>query len=436
MSERFWLTGTTTPFTPATVKGSWAVSVGADIQYLGRKPSGSTGTSTINVGATTANRDVMLNRFISDGALNAKTLSGTVRWMIGYKESASGLNGFSHIHIWVTQGNTDTVRGTLLTDSIGTTALPLVATGLTEGSKTVSSVAVQAGDRLVVEVGYRASASSTTQNATINYGGTGTTDLSSGDVTPNLDPGWIEFSGADGIWSNPIGNLVDTFSSGTVPDSTKWTSSAGVSVTGGRARISTTTATPNFFSTGTAFEIQSSMAAAQVPTLPVAGGGSTVTFSMYLMAGPSVNTTNLEIMYSPVTGNLQFRNNVGSNDASPTNVTYSSSSHQWWRFRESGGSIFMETSPDGLTWTAQRTISTMSQWMLTGNHMLYFESSRSGGTADFGEVDNVNSLPTGGTYRTVNVWNGSAWVAKPLKVWNGTAWVQKPVKQWNGSTWR
>lgn len=35
----------------------------------------------------------------------------------------------------------------------------------------------------------------------------------------------------------------------------------------------------------------------------------------------------------------------------------------------------------------------------------------------------------------VKVWNGSAWVRKPLKVWNGSAWVQKPVKVWTGSAW-
>jgi hypothetical protein len=33
----------------------------------------------------------------------------------------------------------------------------------------------------------------------------------------------------------------------------------------------------------------------------------------------------------------------------------------------------------------------------------------------------------------VKVWNGSAWVAKPLKVWDGSAWNIKPVKHWNGS---
>ena len=33
------------------------------------------------------------------------------------------------------------------------------------------------------------------------------------------------------------------------------------------------------------------------------------------------------------------------------------------------------------------------------------------------------------------VWDGSAWVEKPVKVWDGSAWVQKPAKTWDGSAW-
>lgn len=35
----------------------------------------------------------------------------------------------------------------------------------------------------------------------------------------------------------------------------------------------------------------------------------------------------------------------------------------------------------------------------------------------------------------IKVWDGSAWVVKPVKVWNGSAWVEKPLKRWNGSAW-
>lgn len=35
----------------------------------------------------------------------------------------------------------------------------------------------------------------------------------------------------------------------------------------------------------------------------------------------------------------------------------------------------------------------------------------------------------------IKVYNGTAWVAKPMKVWNGAAWVVKPVKVYNGTAW-
>lgn len=40
--------------------------------------------------------------------------------------------------------------------------------------------------------------------------------------------------------------------------------------------------------------------------------------------------------------------------------------------------------------------------------------------------------PVGGL---INVYNGTAFVAKPVKVWNGSGWVAKPLKRWNGTSW-
>ena len=44
----------------------------------------------------------------------------------------------------------------------------------------------------------------------------------------------------------------------------------------------------------------------------------------------------------------------------------------------------------------------------------------------------LEDAPAGGLMK---VWNGSAWVEKPVKVWDGAAWNIKPVKHWNGSAW-
>lgn len=48
----------------------------------------------------------------------------------------------------------------------------------------------------------------------------------------------------------------------------------------------------------------------------------------------------------------------------------------------------------------------------------------------------IGKVPTIiGSTGQIKVWNGSAFVAKPVKVWNGSSWGVKPVKRWNGSAW-
>lgn len=62
--------------------------------------------------------------------------------------------------------------------------------------------------------------------------------------------------------------------------------------------------------------------------------------------------------------------------------------------------------------------------------------SISGGSTSANASATLALRPAGtGTTGRMKVWNGSAWVAKPVKVWNGSAWVTKPAKVWNGSAW-
>lgn len=50
-------------------------------------------------------------------------------------------------------------------------------------------------------------------------------------------------------------------------------------------------------------------------------------------------------------------------------------------------------------------------------------------------TDDFFGVAAGGTAGYVNVWNGAAWVLKPVKVWTGSAWIIKPAKFWNGAAW-
>lgn len=392
MATRFWLTSSAPPYTPATRRGSWTTASGEDVQLLGRKPAGSAGTSSIALAAGSGTRKVLLHRSISAGAVAAGTLSGTVQWMIGVKESNALLDAVWHLHVYVTSGDTDTPRGTLLSNYTGATEFGLTAAGAGEGSQAVSAVAVQVGDRIVVEIGYETSTTTAASyNATINYGGSNAsaTDLGSADTAVTVNPGWVEFSGGDGLFTPSFNTLADAFTSSI---DAKWAKTANVTSTGGRARIPCTTTLEDMY-TASVYAIQGGAIAFQVPTVPAAGGGSSVAFSAYLSAGPTISTTNLEFEYSPGTGNLVLRNSVGGTDASPTTLAYDPTAHAWWRFRESGGSITMDTSPDGATWTTRRTISP-SQWMRTGNLIFYVEAQRGSGTADFAEIDNINQGST------------------------------------------
>ncbi|BFP50015.1 hypothetical protein KCMC57_63830 (plasmid) [Kitasatospora sp. CMC57] len=397
MTVRLWITNAAPPYTPATRHGSWTTASGEDIQLLGRKPQGSAGTSSISLAAGSGTRKVLLHRSISAGAVKAGTISGTIQWMIGVKESNALLDAVWHIHAWVTAGDSDTERGVLLSNYTGSTEFTTTATGTTAGQVAVSSVAIQTGDRLVIEIGYETSTTTAASySATINYGSTGTTDLAATDTAVTTEPGWVEITGADGLFTAGFSTLTDAFTSSI---DSKWTKTTNVTSTGGRARIPCTTTLEDLY-TATAYEIQGSQVAFQVPTLPATGGGSSIAFSAYLSAGPTISTTNLEFEYNPATGNLVLRNSVGGSDASPTTLTYSAVDHLWWRFREAAGSIYMETAPDGSTWTIRRTI-TPSQWMRTGTLIFYCEAQRASGTADFAEIDSVN-VSSGTTVAVTN----------------------------------
>lgn len=71
-------------------------------------------------------------------------------------------------------------------------------------------------------------------------------------------------------------------------------------------------------------------------------------------------------------------------------VAYDAVAHRWWRVRESGGTIFWETSPDGAAWTTQ--VSWASPYAAPTASQVYMGSGYFGadpGAGSFAEFDNV-----------------------------------------------
>src|SRR5438876_3186572 len=144
----------------------------------------------------------MLMKLISDPIPTAQTIAGTLDWVVGVGESSTSQNSFHKLHVYVLR-EPDTLVGTLLgsptayeeaSTSGNEWAINTSAVGkgpaTPPGKPTLTQVAAQAGDRIVIEfgwVGYSALGST----GYYYYGG-GLNDMAVGGVTNQAS--WFEFS--------------------------------------------------------------------------------------------------------------------------------------------------------------------------------------------------------------------------------------------------
>lgn len=197
-ATRFYLQNAAPDVTVPTHRGAWDSTGSVTQRKMARTKSGSITSKRVSELSSTNDYDVLLLKFVSQPISNAQTISGTLNWVIGSRESDSAMNAHWHVHVYVVDNAGTTLRGTLYTDytePAGTNEWLTTATG--DGPTlniTLTSVATQADDRIVIEVGYVARNTSTSSyTGTLWYGGTNSTDLTlGGDETTY--PGWWEFS--------------------------------------------------------------------------------------------------------------------------------------------------------------------------------------------------------------------------------------------------
>jgi hypothetical protein len=236
-ATRFYLTRETAPITP-TANGAWDDATPTTRGKLQRQKGVNTAANSLK-SETSADPayDALCTQQIS-GPLAAQTITGTFDLCVRANESAAGNDMFLHVHVWVTQGDTSTARGVLISDYIHSSELSTTAQGVQITQQTVSSVAVQAGDRLVVEIGYRATNTSTSSLfAQVVTGGNASTDLFNGD-TDSTHPGWCEFGFAIADTETRVNWQEKWYLGGSTEDATgipplfrgAWDSTSGVSL--------------------------------------------------------------------------------------------------------------------------------------------------------------------------------------------------------------
>ncbi|MFB7672928.1 hypothetical protein ACFC26_16120 [Kitasatospora purpeofusca] len=185
-----------------------------------------------------------------------------------------------------------------------------------------------------------------------------------------------------------IGLLVDNFDDNTVSPAL-WPGSYGTyQEAGGRARVACDTGF-NAYKSATSWTLTGSSFYLRVYP-PAAAGAATATCTAFITSTTAGDDAGFLVDTAGNAMGLYLRS--GFADAGAVFLTYSATAHAWLRLRESGGTLYWDTSPDGTTWTNRRTAATPA-WAANTDLALYMDSHRDAGTSNWAEYDNLNVPP-------------------------------------------
>ncbi len=379
--------------------------------------------------------NLLLKRYVS-APLAAQTISGQVRGVVRALESSTSMNAFAQMRVRVYSNDGQTIRATVLdrhTNSLSSeygTALanrkhPLTATNTDTNGTPLTSYTCVAGDRLVLEIGLRVANTSTSSfTGTHEYGDpVAGTDLVFDDAGTAQGVPWVEFTQA--IAFPPTTDLVDNFAT---QDTVKWGGwSANAAHDAEQLKITLTSAYPNLFSMGR-YDFRGSTISAKYAQVPNIGAGST---QMGLRAQLDPNN-EVEVIWED--NELRLRNKVNDVNTDSARIAFTADT-AYVRLRESAGTVFLDTSPDGAAWTLGRQsiataldLSSVEVRLRAG----FFGTETDPGIARF---DNFNFNPAAKT--VVGASRGTTWrAAAPVVATRATTWdATAPVVASRASAW-
>ena len=219
MTTRLYLTAAAATYVPPTLRGTYNdTSLSANAFRMIRQKSGANALASVTETSTTNNYKAFHGKWVTDplaGGSVATTDSITIT--IARQENNASANMTVYLTMYVTTGDSDTVRVTLLDPFVGATEF---ATTMTAFSFTLTfdrAGSITQGDRIVLELGYNAqNTSATSFNGDVRYGGTDATDLAtSGTTGVTVRSPWVEFNTAiDAVVASsvkpPAGNASGT----------------------------------------------------------------------------------------------------------------------------------------------------------------------------------------------------------------------------------
>lgn len=202
MASRFYLPASTaaTPISP-TPDAGWE-----DITFLGRARTHivANGDAMADVAiddGSNADRDVLFRQYVSYPLKTGITVTGgqAIRFQVRAQEANAGNNLFTALGVRIIGSDGSTVRKVMLAVTRDATELVVTPTAATNRALTATSAAtnytVQAGDRLVIEIGVAGDPSGGNHHDSfLRLGDAAASDLGSNDTDTTDNRPWVEFA--------------------------------------------------------------------------------------------------------------------------------------------------------------------------------------------------------------------------------------------------
>lgn len=209
---KYYVSNTATPYTPATIRGTWTVTQ-TTILKLDSAPSGTSTAPASNSRSDGGVWTALISRFVSDGlaATTTFTTSNVVNLVFGGAvNNATNTGGNFDLYIYITTGDSDTPRGTILTNTVFSDTLTTTGTGRGNSANLTGGVTAQVGDRIVVEVGWQKSGSATGARTGNMWAGDTGADLTLGSTSVTTLAGWITITTTDAAGASVRGISMTT----------------------------------------------------------------------------------------------------------------------------------------------------------------------------------------------------------------------------------
>jgi len=204
---RFYLSSTTAAAV-APANDAWNATAGAAAarQMARARTASAMATITAN-GTGTVGQTSLLRQYVSESMPYAQTITGKAYGIIRCIESSSAGNNTLAFSLRVCSSDGATIRtpALLAISASDSTADPYemgrttaTASAFYDSSEncyhTLGTVSASAGDRIVLEIGFRAGSTTTTRTGGVVCGDDSATDLPFTSINTNTDNPWIEFS--------------------------------------------------------------------------------------------------------------------------------------------------------------------------------------------------------------------------------------------------